>query len=201
MRFLVAIFAFLGSIFPVQTSKTDQNCQYLVHLGDSTSIPITKSLKTGYERFGFKNVTVDATNGGSIWYPTGYSGVEKVRRYKKPGTCWVIALGTNDSASSSSQFWNQRIDSIMAVIGDDPVMWVNVWMFSRSRPTYNVFVATAWNQLLMKKHFIFPNMVIYDWATTARTHPEWFYDGIHYTAEGSKQRSYYITAIASLLLH
>lgn len=201
MRFLVAIFAFLWSIVPVPTTKTEQKCQYLVHLGDSTSLPIINSLKNDYKRAGFTNIVVDATNGGSIWYPKGASGVEKVRKYKKPGTCWVIALGTNDSASSSPQFWSQRIDSIMAVIGTDPVMWVNVWMFSRSRPTYNVFVATAWNQLLTKKHFIFPNMVIYDWATTAKSYPNWFYDGIHYTTEGSRQRSYWVATAAGFLLH
>lgn len=159
-------------------------------------------LKNDYKSMGFTNVIVDATNGGSIWYPNGYSGVEKVRKYKKPGTCWVIALGTNDSASTSHVNWQPRFDSIMDVIGTDPVMWVNVWYNSSTRPNYNVFVATGWNAFLIRNKTFLPTITIYDWATTAKSHPEWFLsDGLHYTDTGSKQRSYWVSRMASFLLH
>ena len=43
--------------------------------------------------------------------------------------CWVLALGTNeaaDVAAGSNVGERERIDKMMAIIGNEPVLWVNV---------------------------------------------------------------------------
>lgn len=178
-------------------------CRALVHLGDSLSLNTEAKIKSLYHYMGFTTVEVHAVNGGSIWYPSGRSGLEMARYYrKKYGTniCWVIALGTNDSASSNSKQWTQRIDSIMSVIGKDPVMWVNVWFWSKTRPNYNLFVATAWNSLLFQYQKKYANIRIFDWATIAKSNPGWFiYDGLHYNSTGMSRRALWISSAAGIM--
>ena len=198
MRFISIIVLLLSSVLFPQPSKV--TCQQLVHLGDSTTISMSPWLRSDYERLGFSNVQIHAVNGGSIWYPSGQSGLDAARRYKKPGTCWVDALGTNDSASTSASNWNARFDSIMAVIGQDPVVWVNVWYDSPTRPSYNRGVATWWNVFLLYKQSKY-NIEIVDWATPAKRNSQWFLsDGLHYTSTGSRGRSFWITVQSALKL-
>ena len=43
--------------------------------------------------------------------------------------CWVLALGTNEAANvaaGSTVGVRERIEKMMAIIGDEPVLWVNV---------------------------------------------------------------------------
>lgn len=195
-----AISALLLLISPIIRPNTSPKCEHLVHLGDSTTISILPWLESDYRSMGFKDVTIHAVNGGSIWYPSGSSGVDAARRYKQPNTCWVVALGTNDSASTSVRNWNARFDSIMSVIGKDPVVWVNVWYDSPTRANYDKRVASWWNTFLVYKQSRY-SIRIFDWATIAKSHPSWFiYDGLHYTDRGSKERSYWITRSSALLL-
>lgn len=48
----------------------------------------------------------------------------------------------------------------------------------------------AWNQALLAACPLYPNMRIYNWASTAAPNPDWFIsDGIHYSTLGSQYRS------------
>jgi len=48
----------------------------------------------------------------------------------------------------------------------------------------------AWNQALVAACPLYPNMRIYNWASTAAPNPSWFIsDGIHYSTLGSQYRS------------
>ena len=53
----------------------------------------------------------------AAWKAEGYKG------------CWVLALGTNeaaDVAAGSTVGLRERIEKMMTIIGDEPVLWVNV---------------------------------------------------------------------------
>lgn len=195
-RRILIVFLFL--LFP-SPPKTKPTCQHLVHLGDSLTVSALRWTASDYTSLGFVDVKVHAINGGSIWYPSGESGVEAARRYKKPQTCWVVALGTNDSSATSAKNWNARYQSLMAVIGTDPVVWVNVWYDSPTRLNYNKNIASWWNAFILGKAG--KNIYIYDWAALAKSNRKWFiYDGIHNTSTGARQRSWWISHYAALVL-
>ena len=169
-------------------------CSALIHIGDSTTVAMSRHLRSDYESQGFTNVVISAGNGRSVTHASKsdtMSGLEAVRHWKTrtpEGRCWVIALGTNDVISNNKE---ERIDRMIGALGDDRAMWVNVYVDSKSRPKYNGLNAFAWNRLLTQK-----GVNVFDWASVVR--PEWLSrDGIHYTAEGSKQRAKLIARAAS----
>jgi hypothetical protein len=87
----------------------------------------------------------------------------------------------------------------MNAIDGDPVMWVNVWMDSPTRPEYNKQDAANWNLMLTNYLPVYKNMYIYNWAELAQQNPDWYnYDHIHYNSEGSKHRSLIIGSVANL---
>ena len=50
--------------------------------------------------------------------------------------CWVLALGTNEAANvaaGSNVGYDQRIEIMMSVIGNQPVLWVNVRSLAGTR--------------------------------------------------------------------
>jgi hypothetical protein len=76
---------------------------------------------------------------------------------------------------------------MMSVIGNQPVLWVNVKTLVRGGP-YSEGNMITWNQDLARELPRYPNMRIYDWASVAR--PGWFIsDGIHYTSNGYAHRA------------
>lgn len=125
------------------------------------------------------------------------SGVDAVRYWKQKtpvGRCWVIALGTNDAASVSERAYSDRIDQVLRMTAGDRVLWVDVYMTSRSRPGYNKENANAWNSLLKQK-----NQDVFAWSSVVSKYPEWISsDGVHYTSEGSRWRAAWIAYASSL---
>jgi hypothetical protein len=107
--------------------------------------------------------------------------------------CWVIALGTNDSADvyvGSSISLNDRINRMMKVIAGQPVMWVNAKTLV-SRGPYSETDMEHWNQALMDACPRYPNMRVYDWASVVKD--KWFIpDGIHYYSPGYAARAHLI---------
>ena len=109
---------------------------------------------------------------------TGYDG------------CWVLALGTTDAAdiaAGSNHLQDERIDKMMAVIGDDPVLWVNVKTLETSgdwaNPNMQVF-----DQHLEAAKARYPNLQVYDWSSVVQD--PWFTtDQIHYTSAGYAKRA------------
>jgi hypothetical protein len=104
--------------------------------------------------------------------------------------CWVLALGTNDTADvyvGSNVDRVQRIQEMMKLIGNQPVLWVEVTSLVPSGP-YAEQNMQLWNQALQQELPHYPSMRIYDWPAAAQ--PSWFIsDGIHYTSTGYAHRA------------
>ena len=178
------------------------SCTSVVHIGDSTSDGLfsndylpnkSQQIPAQYADVGVKT-TIDKVVGAT-------SVVESL-----PGTpnaqtmatgeiksgyhgCWVIALGTNDTADvavGSEVSRAQRIKTMMGIIGNQPVMWVEVKSILSSGP-YAESNMELWNQALQQALPNHPNMRLYNWPAVVRT--SWFInDGIHYTSDGYAHR-------------
>jgi lysophospholipase L1-like esterase len=182
------------------------SCRRVVHIGDSTSEGMVSSnylpdprqrLAAQYRRVGVRRTTLEITGGTSI--------VETLRGDVDARTvarglvqhgyrgCWVIALGTNDTADvnvGSSIPLGQRIDEMMAIIGDQPVLWVNAKTLLSSGP-YAESGMIKWNRALGAACSRYPKMHIYDWADAVQD--RWFIpDGIHYYSAGYAARAHLI---------
>jgi lysophospholipase L1-like esterase len=80
-----------------------------------------------------------------------------------------------------------RIKEMMSLIGNQPVMWVEVKSLLTSGP-YAEQNMELWNQALLRARPKYPNMRLYDWPAVVQT--SWFIDdGIHYTSDGYAHRA------------
>jgi hypothetical protein len=104
--------------------------------------------------------------------------------------CWVFSLGTNDTANiyaGSTVGRMTRIKQMMSVVGDQPVLWVNLKSLLASGP-YSEANMELWNRTLEQACTRYPNMRVLDWASLAND--SWFIsDGTHYTSTGYAQRA------------
>jgi peptidoglycan/LPS O-acetylase OafA/YrhL len=115
--------------------------------------------------------------------------------------CWILALGTNDTATvmtnASPVDQSARIAEMMTAIGDQPVMWVDVVSLLAPGQPYSASDMQLWNQALLAACPTYPSMRVFDWAGLAQR--EWFIDdGIHYTTPGYVERT---RLIAQALVH
>ena len=121
------------------------------------------------------------------WRGAGYDG------------CWVLALGTNDTADvyvGSNVGRLARIERMMSAIGKQPVMWVNVKSLLDSG-AYSEQNMQLWNDALLDACRRYPNMRVFDWASVVQD--SWFIDdGIHYNSPGYAARS---RLVAQALAH
>jgi peptidoglycan/LPS O-acetylase OafA/YrhL len=182
------------------------SCRRVVHIGDSTSEGMISSnylpdprqrLVAQYRRVGVRRTTLEITGGTSI-VETLRGGVDAravARGLVQHGYrgCWVIALGTNDTADvnvGSSISLGQRIEEMMSIIGDQPVLWVDAKTLLSSGP-YAESGMAQWNRALGAACPRHPNMHIYDWAEAVQD--RWFIpDGIHYYSAGYAARAHLI---------
>jgi peptidoglycan/LPS O-acetylase OafA/YrhL len=179
------------------------SCRSVVHIGDSTSdglvsadyLPSRKlRLAYQYSRRGVRTIHWEISGGRSIVETLdGQANAHTVAQQLVRGGydgCWVLALGTNDTADlavGSAVGLSTRIAEMMKVIGNQPVMWVNVISLLDSGP-YSEADMQEWDQALLRACPHHPSMRVYDWAAVAR--PQWFInDGIHYTSAGYAARS------------
>ena len=104
--------------------------------------------------------------------------------------CWMLALGTNDTANiyaGSPIERMARIERMMSVVGDQPVLWVNVKSLLTSGP-YAESNMELWNRTLVQACSRYPKMRVFDWASATKY--GWFIsDGTHYTSTGYAQRA------------
>ena len=104
--------------------------------------------------------------------------------------CWVLALGTTDAANvavGGSVGLPERIDQMLAAIGDDPILWVNVKTLEPTGAWSNEEMQD-WNAALVAAAERYPNIEIYDWAGVVQD--AWFQeDRIHYTSPGNVERA------------
>jgi hypothetical protein len=179
------------------------SCQSVVHIGDSTSDGLISStylpdpsqrIPARYAQVGVPSVHMEVVGGTSIVeeYDNQPNASKVATRYKAGGYhgCWVLALGTNDTADvavGSSVGLAARITQMMSAIGNQPVLWITVKSLLSSGP-YAEHNMQLWDQALYAARPRYPNMRIYDWASVVQT--QWFIgDEIHYTSAGYAARA------------
>ena len=113
----------------------------------------------------------------------------------------MLALGTNeaaDVAAGSNVGERERIEKMMAIIGDEPVLWVNVRsLVAARRPVLEGKHGRMGRRTRSPPAPAIPNMRIYDWAADVKD--DWFIeDGIHFTSPGYAARA---QLIAQALAH
>jgi peptidoglycan/LPS O-acetylase OafA/YrhL len=188
------------------TSSTHTSCRAVVHIGDSTSEGLISNdylpdpgqqMGAQYARVGVRDTHFEITGATSIveTLPGGINAYDVAKGLAGDDYrgCWVIALGTNDTADvyvGSSVGLSARIKEMMSVIGNQPVMWVNVKSLVGSGP-YAEDNMLKWNTALLQACARYPNMRIFDWASAVRDN--WFIsDGIHFTSPGYAARAHLI---------
>jgi peptidoglycan/LPS O-acetylase OafA/YrhL len=182
------------------------SCQAVAHLGDSTSEGLVspdylpdpaQRLVAQYRDVGVQDVVTNIVGANSIveTLPGDVNGYDAARAIAAGGFrgCWVIALGTNDTADvaiGSNVGRMARIQEMMSVAHGEPVMWVNVISLLGAGP-YAEANMQLWDAALVQACARYPNMRIFNWAAQAR--PRWFIDdGIHYTSAGYAARAHKI---------
>ncbi|HEY6788482.1 MAG TPA: SGNH/GDSL hydrolase family protein, partial [Trebonia sp.] len=178
------------------------SCKSVVHIGDSTSDGLISSdylpdaaqrIPARYAQIGVTSVHMEVVGGTSIVeeYDNQPNAYDVAKRYRSQGYkgCWVIALGTNDTADvavGSNVGLAERITRMMSVIGNQPVMWITVKSLLSTGP-YSEQDMLEWDQALYAAAKHHPNMKIYNWASVVQT-PWYINDGIHFTSAGYAAR-------------
>ncbi|MFZ2050359.1 MAG: acyltransferase family protein [Solirubrobacteraceae bacterium] len=179
------------------------SCHAVIHIGDSTSeglishdyLPDPKQrIEAQYARVGATVQHYEISGARSIVerYKGQPNAYEIAQRWKRRGYhgCWVLALGTNDAADvavGSSVGMAERITEMMKLIGNEPVMWVNVKSLLSSGPYAEQYMR-SWNEALVQACGKYPNMHVFDWASLVRN--SWFIsDGIHFNTPGYAARA------------
>ena len=179
------------------------SCRAVAHLGDSTSDGLVsrsylpkpaERIAAQYTDVGAQSVITDISGARSVVevLPGQVNGFDAARNLIRGGFrgCWVLALGTNDTAdvaAGSNVGLATRINRMMQAAGGEPVMWVNVRSLLSSGP-YAEANMLRWDQALLEACPKYPNMRVYNWAAEVRT--KWYIsDGIHFTSLGYKHRA------------
>ena len=182
---------------PLRTS-----CHAVAHIGDSTSEGMISAdylpnpaqrLAAQYHDVGVSSVRTDISGARSVvevlpGQVNGYHAAQAIYGSGFRG-CWVIALGTNDTADlavGSQVGLMTRIGRMMKAAQGEPVMWVNLRSLLASGP-YSEANMLTWNRTLVQACAHYPNMRVFDWAAFAKT--KWYIsDGIHFTSAGYAAR-------------
>jgi peptidoglycan/LPS O-acetylase OafA/YrhL len=193
--------------------STRSRCKAVVHIGDSTSegldsaeyLPLeSERIPARYAEVGVKEVHMEVQGARSIEerFEGEPNAQEVAAAWKAEGFkgCWVLALGTNeaaDVAAGSNVSERERIEKMMAIIGDEPVLWVNVRSLVEAGDPYSKENMEKWDEELVRACATYPDMRIYDWAADVKN--AWFIeDGIHFTSPGYAARA---QLIAQALAH
>jgi hypothetical protein len=191
---------------PLAKGSLRSSCRGVVHIGDSTSEGLVsprylpdprQRIGAQYTRVGVRRRHFEIDGATSIveTLPGGIDAYEVARDRVAGGYrgCWVLALGTNDTADvyvGSGVSRDTRIRRMMYVLSDFRVLWVNAKSLRPDGP-YSAANMRLWNQALKRACGSYPNMRIYDWASVVRN--RWFIpDGIHYYSQGYASRAYLI---------
>jgi peptidoglycan/LPS O-acetylase OafA/YrhL len=194
-------------------SSKRSSCKAVIHIGDSTSEGLTSAeylplasqrIEAQYADVGAVEQHFEISGARSIveTFEGEPNAQEVAEAWKLEGYkgCWVLALGTNDSADvfvGSSVGDLERIETMMETIGEEPVMWVNVRSTVESPDPYSEQNMAEWNKVLRAACLKYPNMRVYDWASDVKE--AWFIeDGIHFTSPGYAARA---ELIAHALAH
>jgi len=187
------------AVSPVMSS-----CDSVAYIGDSTSegMVLPNYLPDPGHRLGAQYARVGATenyfeiSGARSIVETlsenqasGYAIAHDLKAHGFQG-CWVIALGSNDTANvyvGSMVGLEARIRRMMRVMGDQPVLWITVKSLLDTGP-YSEKNMRHWNRAVVDACAKYPNMRVFDWASLAEE--SWYIsDGTHYTSEGYRHRA------------
>ncbi len=188
---------------PAASGRLRTSCRAVVHIGDSTSDGLVSPdylpdpadrITARYADVGVRTVITNITGARSVVevLPGTVNGYDAAMTLYRQGFrgCWVIALGTNDTAdvaAGSQVGLMTRVERMMAAAHGEPVMWVNVISLLSSGP-YAEANMQRWNATLLRACARYPNMRVFDWAALAKR--QWFIsDGIHYTSAGYAARA------------
>jgi peptidoglycan/LPS O-acetylase OafA/YrhL len=191
------------AVSPRAAPATRTSCHAVAYIGDSTSEGMVmpnylpdpaRRLDAQYARVGATSQYIEISGARStVETLSGQANAYEVARQlqaKGFRGCWVLALGTNDTANifAGSPIGRiARIERMMSVVGDQPVLWVNLKSLLASGP-YSEANMTLWNRTLVQACARYPNMRVFDWASAAND--SWFIsDGTHYTSAGYAKRA------------
>jgi hypothetical protein len=183
---------------------TKTSCTSVVYIGDSTSdgesdpeyVPNRKlRAPAQLRKVGVKHVHMEVSGARSIveTFEGIPNGATVAQSYVARGYhgCWILALGTNDSAdlnAGSNVGLNARIHEMMHIIGNQPVMWINVLTIDGSPEYYEESGMRHWDDDLVDACRRYPSMRVMNWAALAKH--QWFIpDGVHYTTVGYEHRT------------
>jgi peptidoglycan/LPS O-acetylase OafA/YrhL len=184
--------------------STQSSCKAVVHIGDSTSegldsaeyLPLeSQRIPARYAEVGVKETHMEVQGARSIeeQFEGEPNAQEVAEAWKLEGFkgCWVLALGTNEAANvaaGSTVGERERIEKMMATIGEEPVLWVNVRSLVEKGDPYSKQGMEEWDEELERACASYPNMRVYDWASDVKD--DWFIpDGIHFTSPGYAARA------------
>jgi peptidoglycan/LPS O-acetylase OafA/YrhL len=184
--------------------STKSRCKAIVHIGDSTSEGLDNAeylpeegqrIPARYAEVGAKEVHMEVQGATSIeeQFEGNPNAQEVAAAWKAEGFkgCWVLALGTNEAANvaaGSNVGERERIEKMMTIIGDEPVLWVNVRSIVPPGDPYSKENMEKWDEELVAACASYPNMRVYDWASDVKD--DWFIeDGIHFTSPGYAARA------------
>jgi peptidoglycan/LPS O-acetylase OafA/YrhL len=184
-------------------SPARSSCRAVIHIGDSTSEGLTSPdylpdprlrIEAQYDRVGATTQHYEISGARSIvetyqGEPNAYTVAQAWKQDEYRG-CWVLALGTNDTAdvyAGSNVNRPARIKQMMAVIGNQPVLWITVKSLLTTGP-YAEQNMQLWDDALLQACHQYPNMRVFDWAAVVKN--KWFIDdGIHFNTPGYAARS------------
>jgi len=173
-------------------------CRFVAHVGDSLTAQTLEPMRTAYVDAG-ATAQLDAYGGRAILQKLPAdpkTGKQAALDLVKSGFngCWVVALGTNDTANvaaGASYTRAQAIDEMMKAIDPGakaPVMWVNTFTTKTTGSWANDNMR-LWNEALSKALARWPNLKVFDWASLAAKGVAPFSDGIHHTTAGYAVRN------------
>ena len=185
-------------------TPTHTSCRSVVYIGDSTSdgeaspeyVPNAKLREPAQlSKVGVKTTHMQVSGARSIHeiFENIPNAAMVARRDVAGGFhgCWILALGTNEAANvaAGSTFGlRARINTMMSIIGHQPVMWINAITLPGTPAFYGEAGMRRWDEDLLAACPKYPTMRVFDWAAHAK--PSWFIpDHIHYTSQGYIQRT------------
>ncbi|KRO65751.1 MAG: hypothetical protein ABR76_06120 [Acidimicrobiia bacterium BACL6 MAG-121220-bin61] len=100
----------------------------------------------------------------------------------------IVALGSNDlQGSIKVRFYESRIRELLTLIGDVPVVWVNVL---RIDSRYYVRASSVFNKVLNRVALDYPNVSVVNWHAMITKNPKWFaFDKLHLKPVGYRARA------------
>jgi hypothetical protein len=178
----------------------------VAHIGDATSEGMVspsylpnpaQRLTAQYQDVGVQTVRTNIVGANSVveTLPGDTNGYNAARDIAASGYhgCFVIALGTNDTADvaiGSAVSRLARIQEMMTAAQGQPVLWINLISLLTAGP-YSEANMQQWNDALQQACSRYPNMRVFNWASLVKM--RWFVnDGIQYTTDGYAARAHQI---------